>query len=115
MVEHILQLDSIFHSLADPVRRDILRRVAQADMSISELAERYTISFAAVSKHLKVMEKAKLISKKKEGKKQIVTIAPNALKSADDYLEQYRLLWQSRHDKLEQLLRGDYNGKNQSY
>jgi DNA-binding transcriptional ArsR family regulator len=107
MVEYTVQLDSIFHSLADPVRRDILRRVAQADMSISELAERYTISFAAVSKHLKVMEKAKLISKKKEGKKQIVTLSPTALKSADEYLEQYRLLWQSRHDKLDQLLKGD--------
>lgn len=107
MVEYTVQLDSIFHSLADPVRRDILRRVATADMSISELAEKYVISFAAVSKHLKVLEKAKLVIKKKEGKKQIVTLSPTALKSADEYLEQYRLLWQSRHDKLEQLLRGD--------
>lgn len=107
MVEYTVHLDSIFHSLADPIRRDILRRVAIADMSISELAEKYTISFAAVSKHLKVLEKAKLVIKKKEGKKQIVTLSPTALKSADEYLEQYRLLWQSRHDKLEQLLRGD--------
>lgn len=107
MVEYTLQLDSIFHSLADPIRRDILRRVAECDLSISELAEKYTISFAAVSKHLKVLEKAKLVIKKKEGKKQIVTLSPTALKSADEYLEQYRLLWQSRHDKLDQLLKGD--------
>lgn len=107
MVEYTLQLDSIFHSLADPIRRDILRRVAECDLSITELAEKYTISFAAVSKHLKVLEKAKLVIKKKEGKKQIVTLSPTALKSADEYLEQYRLLWQSRHDKLEQLLKGD--------
>jgi len=107
MVEYTLQLDSIFHSLSDPIRRDILRRVAQCDLSVGELAEKYSVSFAAISKHLKVLEKAKLVSKQKEGKKQIVTIAPNALASADEYLEQYRLLWQSRHDKLDQLLKGE--------
>jgi DNA-binding transcriptional ArsR family regulator len=105
MVEYTFQLDSIFHSLADPIRRDILRRVASNDLSVGELAEKYAVSFAAVSKHLKVLEKARLISKKKEGKKQIVTLAPSALEGADEYLEQYRLLWQSRHDKLEQLLK----------
>jgi DNA-binding transcriptional ArsR family regulator len=104
MVEYIFQLDSIFHSLADPIRRDILRRVASSDLSVGELAEKYSVSFAAISKHLKVLEKARLISKKKEGKKQIVTLAPSALESADEYLEHYRLLWQSRHDKLAQLL-----------
>lgn len=107
MVEYTLQLDSIFQSLSDPIRRDILRRVANSDLSISELAEKYTVSFAAVSKHLKVLEKASLINKKKEGKKQIVTLAPGALKDADEYLEQYRRLWQSRHDKLDQLLKGE--------
>lgn len=107
MVEYTLQLDSIFHSLSDPIRRDILRRVAQCDLSVGELAEKYSVSFAAISKHLKVLEKAKLVSKQKEGKKQIVTLAPNALESADEYLEQYRLLWQSRHDRLDQLLKGE--------
>lgn len=105
MVEYISQLDSVFGSLADPTRRDILARVARRELSVSELVIRYDMSFAAVSKHLKVMEKAKLIIKRKEGKKQMVSLAPDALQSADEYLEQYRLRWQSRFDKLENILK----------
>jgi len=97
-------LDSIFHSLSDPTRRDILQRVSSSEQSVSQLVEQYSMSFAAVSKHLKVLEQAKLINKRKEGKKFMITLAPNTLKSADEYLEQYRQMWQSRHDKLEKLL-----------
>lgn len=104
MVEYTLQLDSIFSSLADPIRRDMLARVARAELSVGELVKSYDISFAAISKHLKVMENARLITKRKEGRKQMVSIAPGALKSADEYLEQYRQMWQSRYDKLDQLL-----------
>lgn len=105
MVEHTLQLDSIFASLSDPTRRDILSRVAHAELSISELVTDYDMSFAAVSKHLKIMERAKLIVKRKEGKKQMVSMAPEALMSADEYLEQYRRMWQSRYDKLDKLIK----------
>lgn len=105
MVEYKLQLDSIFASLSDPTRRDILSRVADAELSISELVASYSISFAAVSKHLKIMEHAKLIVKRKEGKKQMVSIAPGALASADEYLEQYRRMWQSRYDKLDKVIK----------
>lgn len=104
MVEHTLQLDSIFTSLADPTRRDILSRVAKAELSISELVSEYDMSFAAVSKHLSVMERARLIIKRREGKKQMVSLAPDALRSADEYLEQYRLMWQSRYDKLDKII-----------
>lgn len=104
MVEYTLQLDFIFASLADPTRRDILSRVSRRELSVGELAADYNITFAAISKHLKVMERAKLIVKRKEGKKQMVTLAPEALKSADEYLEQYRRMWQSRYDKLETLI-----------
>jgi DNA-binding transcriptional ArsR family regulator len=105
MVEYSLQLDSVFGSLADPTRRDILARVARCEHSIGELARNYNMSFAAISKHLKVMEHAQLIVKRKEGKKHMVSLAPDALKSADEYLEQYRQTWQSRYDKLEVLLK----------
>ena len=105
MVEYNLQLDLIFGSLADPTRRDILARLSRGEFSVGELAERYGMSFAAVSKHLKVMERAQLISKRKEGKKQMVSLAPAALMSADEYLEQYRRMWQSRYDKLENLIK----------
>jgi DNA-binding transcriptional ArsR family regulator len=104
MVEYTAQLDSIFASLADPTRRDILARVARAELSISELVADYNMSFAAVSKHLKIMEHARLIVKRKEGKKQMVSLAPDALMSADQYLEQYRQMWQSRYDKLDKLI-----------
>lgn len=105
MVEYIAELDSIFGSLADPTRRDILARVARSELSVGELVARYDLSFAAISKHLKVLQQAKLITKRKEGKKQMVTLAPGALKSADEYLEQYRQMWQGRFNKLETLLK----------
>lgn len=105
MVEYEFYLDSIFSSLSDPTRRDILSRVAHVELSVGDLAKHYNMSFAAISKHLKVMEYARLIVKRKEGKKQMVSLAPDALKSADEYLEQYRQMWQSRYDKLDALIK----------
>lgn len=104
MVEYSLRLDSIFASLSDPTRRDILARVAHSELTIGELVKHYDMSFAAVSKHLKIMERAKLVIKRKEGRKQMVSLAPGALKCADEYLEQYRQMWQSRYDKLDALI-----------
>ena len=105
MVEYTLQLNDIFSSLADPTRRDILARVAQAELSVGELVDNYDMSFAAISKHLNVLQRAKLITKRREGKKQMVTLAPDALKSADEYLEQYRAMWEQKFNKLDQLLK----------
>jgi DNA-binding transcriptional ArsR family regulator len=105
MVEYSLQLDTIFHSLADPIRRDILQRVSSGESSIGELVRNYDISFAAVSKHLKVLESARLIHKRKEGRKYMVALEPKALEKADAYIEQYRRMWQSRFDKLDKLLK----------
>ena len=104
MVEQAIQLDNIFHCLADPIRRYILRRVMQYELSVGELVDKYDVSFAAISKHLKVLESAKLIRKRKEGKKYMVALAPEALKEADEYLEQYRQMWESRFTKLDALL-----------
>lgn len=107
MVEYTLELNSIFSSLADPTRRDILRRVAQGELSVGAIAQKYDMSFAAISKHLSILERAKLIDKRKEGKQNIVTLAPNSLKSADDYLEQYRRLWEQKFNKLDAVLKED--------
>ena len=104
MVEYAFHLDSVFSSLADPTRRDILARVARREYSVGELVAHHDISFAAISKHLKVLEDACLIRKRKEGRKHMVSLAPGALKSADEYLEQYRQMWQSRYDKLDTVL-----------
>ena len=108
MVEYTLQLDSIFHSLADPTRRDLLDRVSRREHSVGELVKHYDVSFAAISKHLKVLEKAKLVIKRKEGKKQMVAVSPAGLKEADEYLEQYRRMWQGRYDKLEALINNEH-------
>lgn len=105
MVEYALNLDEVFGSLADPTRRDILRRVSKRQMTISEIASRYDLTFAAVSKHLKVLEKAKLIIKRRRGKEQLVQIAPQTIKSANEYLEFYRKFWEERLDSLDEFLR----------
>lgn len=105
MVEYSLQLDSVFGSLADPTRRDILRRVARSELTVSEISMSYDMSLAAVSKHLKTMEKARLIIKRRKGKQQLVSAAPGSLKGAEEFIEQYRRLWEKRLDALEQYLK----------
>lgn len=107
MVEQVMNLDNIFSSLSDPTRRDILARVARAELSVGELVEKYSMSFAAISKHLSVLERAHLIIKRREGKKQMVTLAPHALETADEYLEQYRQMWESKFNKLDAILKED--------
>lgn len=105
MVEYSLQLDSVFGSLADPTRRDILRRVARSELTVGEISQPYDMSLAAVSKHLKILEQAKLIIKRRKGKQQMVRLSPGALSQATDYLEVYREMWEQRLDNLEEYLR----------
>lgn len=107
MVERNAYLDSLFGSLADPIRRDILSRLVNAQYTISQIAQSYEISFAAVAKHLSVLEKAKLIVKQRKGKEQVVSIAPEALKDASHYLAQYEALWNHRFDALDSILKED--------
>jgi len=104
MVEQTLSLDSIFSSLSDPTRRDILRRLIKDSLSISELAKPYDLTFAAISKHVKVLERADLVIKQRRGKEQMVSVVPQTLKEADDYLEAYRQLWEERFSRLDDLL-----------
>jgi DNA-binding transcriptional ArsR family regulator len=104
MVECILSLDSIFSCLADPIRRDILQRVAKEEMSVGEIAAPYKLTLAGVSKHLKILEKASLIVKRRWGKQQRVQLSPVAFKTAADYLKHYEKLWSDRLDSLEQYL-----------
>ncbi|HYH36219.1 MAG TPA: metalloregulator ArsR/SmtB family transcription factor [Candidatus Saccharimonadales bacterium] len=105
MVEYTLSLDDVFGSLADPTRRDILQRVSLSELSVSDIAAPYDISLAAVSKHLKILEKAKLVMKRRRGKQYLVQASPLAFKDATDYLEQYAQLLNERMDSLENYLR----------
>lgn len=107
MVERNVYLDNLFGSLADPIRRDMLRRLINAQYTIGQLAENYDISFAAVAKHIHVLQKATLIIKQRRGKEQVVSISPDALKDATYYLKQYESLWNQRFDALEKVAKGD--------
>ena len=104
MVEQSLNLDTIFSALADKTRRDILRRVAEASLSISDLAQSYQISFAAIAKHIGVLERAQLIEKKRKGKQQIITAVPRTIEIAAVHLERYEQLWETRFTALEDLI-----------
>lgn len=105
MVEQRNELDSIFRSLSDPTRRDILKKVSKKNMSVGNIAVHYQLTFAAVAKHLDVLQRAKLISKTRRGKEQIVSISPSTLAAANNYLETYKQLWKNRLDSLDQYLK----------
>lgn len=101
MVEYTLNLDSVFSSLADPTRRDILQRLSDRELSVTEIAEPYSLSFAAVSKHLKILEKAQLIIKRRAGKQQLAHLSPAAFRDATEYLQFYQKFTNERYDALE--------------
>ncbi|HWF00672.1 MAG TPA: metalloregulator ArsR/SmtB family transcription factor [Caulobacteraceae bacterium] len=104
MVEQDARLDLIFGSLADGTRRDILRRVAAQELSVGQIAGAYEMSFAAVSKHLAVLERARLITKRREGRLQVAALSPATLSEASDHLERWRGIWEGRLDRLEAYL-----------
>lgn len=99
------RLSATFQALADPTRRAILARLALGETSVSELAEPFKMSMPAVSKHLKVLEHAGLITRSRAAQMRPCKIEPAALKQADDWLEEYRQLWEQRLDRLEDYLR----------
>lgn len=91
-------------ALADSTRRSILGRVAQGELSVGEIAASYGLTFAAISKHIKVLEKARLVVKRRRGKQQLVIIVPDSLAAAQDHIARYATMWQQRFDKLDTLL-----------
>lgn len=107
MVEQSFSLDAIFSSLADPTRRDILQRLLYGELSVGEIAKVYDMSLAAVSKHIKILERASLIRKRRQGKQQVVATVPEAVDMATEYLKTYQALWEERFARLDQLLMED--------
>jgi DNA-binding transcriptional ArsR family regulator len=97
-------LDQLFGALADATRRDILARVMGAEASVSELAARYAMSFAAVQKHVAVLERAQLVTKRKDGRAQRVTGNPDAVRRANRLLAEFERRWQARIGRLDELL-----------
>jgi DNA-binding transcriptional ArsR family regulator len=99
------QLTTTFSALADPTRRAILSRLAQGETSVLELAKPFEMSLPAVSKHLKVLEHAGLITRGREAQWRPCKLKPEALKTVDGWLEHYRHFWDEPLDRLEDYLR----------
>jgi DNA-binding transcriptional ArsR family regulator len=100
-------VDGLFHALADPTRRDILRRCAADKPSVSRLAQAYPMSFAAVQKHVAVLERAGLVTKKRSGREQLVGTDPLALTRARQALDDLEATWRGRVDRMAALLAKD--------
>jgi DNA-binding transcriptional ArsR family regulator len=98
------QLTTTFAALADPTRRAILARLAQGEATVSELAEPFPISVQAISKHLKVLERAGLITRGRSAQLRPSRLDGAPLKQAADWLENYRAFWQERFDRLDARL-----------
>jgi len=98
-------LSSTFAALADPTRRAILARLALGETSVTELAEPFEMSMPAVSKHLKVLERAGLIARGREAQSRPCRLEPGPLKEAASWIEEYRRFWEASLDRLEEYLR----------
>jgi len=98
------ETDRLFHALAAATRRDILRRTIEAEQSVSALAAAYDMSFAAVQKHVAVLEAAHLILKRADGRERLVRADPDMIARARALLSRYEDLWRSRIDRLDALL-----------
>ncbi len=99
------RLNATFAALADPTRRAILARLASGETSVSELAEPFEMSLPAVSKHLKVLQRAGLIARGREAQWRPCRLAAGPLKDASDWLERYRRFWEESFDRFEDYLR----------
>ncbi|GAA4398352.1 ArsR/SmtB family transcription factor [Tsukamurella soli] len=96
--------DRIFHALADRTRRDIVVRVLDDELSVSELAGRYTMSFAAVQKHVAVLQRAGLVTKSTRGRERMVRGDIATVRQAAALLDRYEALWRGRVDRMDDLL-----------
>ncbi|MBT2484334.1 MULTISPECIES: metalloregulator ArsR/SmtB family transcription factor [unclassified Microbacterium] len=103
------EVDRVFHALATSTRRDILRRTIEREQSVSTLASEYDMSFAAVQKHVAVLEAANLIVKRAEGRERLVRANPEMIARARVLLARYEELWRSRIARLDDLLAGSSN------
>jgi DNA-binding transcriptional ArsR family regulator len=96
--------DDLFHALADATRRDIVAAVLAEERSVSELARRYPMSFAAVHKHVAVLERAGLVVKRRHGREQRVRGVPEALREVHGLLDQLEMIWRARIDRIDEIL-----------
>jgi DNA-binding transcriptional ArsR family regulator len=105
MVEQ--RLDTTFQALADPTRRGMLASLALGERSIGELAEPFDMSFAGASKHVKVLEEAGLIARRKQGRTHVISLEAKPLEEAERWLRQWEKFWSVRLDRLQALVESD--------
>ena len=98
------QVDKLFHALADPTRRDIVRRCATGESSVTGLAKTYPMSFAAVHKHVTVLERAGLITKQRRGREQVVRSDAEAVGRAQGVLDELAATWRGRIERMSDVL-----------
>jgi DNA-binding transcriptional ArsR family regulator len=109
MLNHMVEerLDVTFQALADPTRRGMLASLALGEKSIGELAEPFRMTFAGASKHVKVLESAGLVARRKTGRKQICSLKAEPLAEAERWLRQWEKFWAVRLDRLQALVEAD--------
>lgn len=111
MVElETLRMSSVFHALGDATRRRMLRELSRGERTVSELAQPFSISLAAASKHIKVLENAGLIRREVRGRTHLCRLEPGPLASAHEWLSFYERFWTDRLATLEELLRKEETG-----
>lgn len=101
----LVDLSLVFSALADPTRRAILVRLSEGEAAVKDLAEPFDLSGPAITKHLKVLERAGLISRSRDGQRRPCQLTPYALESAADWIEQYRAMWEAQLDRLDEYLK----------
>lgn len=106
------RLDTTFQALADPTRRGMLASLALGDKSIGELGEPFSMTFAGASKHVKVLENAGLIERRKAGRRQICRLKAEPLAEAERWMRQWEKFWTVRLDRLEAAIEGDKQKEN---
>lgn len=105
------RIDRMFHALADATRRDIVTRVLHAESSVSALAGHYSMSFAAVQKHVAVLERAEIVTKQRRGREQIVRPNIDAVHRTSRVLDQFESLWQHRLERFGEVLAEQSTGE----
>jgi DNA-binding transcriptional ArsR family regulator len=104
MVNYNVQLDEVFYALSDSTRRSILDRLSSGEATVKELAEPFAMSLPAVSKHLKVLEKAGLLGREVDGRVHHMRLRPEGLRTAAEWVDHYRKFWDAQLDRLSAFL-----------
>jgi DNA-binding transcriptional ArsR family regulator len=105
----VIEPDRVFTALADATRRDIVRRAIAGEEGVAELAGHYPMSFAAVQKHVAVLERAGLVTKRRSGRRKVVRTRVEGLRVAQRLLDQYEELWRGRIDRMTDLITAEEN------